>query len=439
MAKIEPKLLKGFRDFLPEKQIPRQRMIETIKASYETFGFEPLETPALEYAETLTGKYGDEGDKLMYRFKDNGDRDVAMRYDMTIPLARLVAMNGDMKKPFKRYQIGPVWRADNTQKGRYREFYQCDADIVGSTSPLADAEVLALAANTLVKLGVKADGMVVRVNSRGIISAFYDSLGLSAEQKLAATRAVDKIDKVGPDGVSAELAGGEAKLSKDTIASILAFAAVSVDPMNNRDQLANLADSDEFASIKEPLGALLGIVESAAVLAPDARFVVDFSIARGLDYYTGLIFEVSLTDAQGFGSVCSGGRYDGLIGMFSNKPVPAVGASIGLDRLIAALEELKLVADVKSVARAIVVNFDEALVDDYLGLAAALRTAGINTIVGFESGDMKKQLSYASDKGIKYALIMGADEKKAGEVTVKDLEKGKQEKVALKDVAKALK
>jgi histidyl-tRNA synthetase len=410
-------------------------MIETIKTSYETFGFEPLETPALEYSEILTGKYGDEGDKLMYRFKDNGDRDVALRYDLTIPLARLVAMNGNLKKPFKRYQVSPVWRADNTQKGRYREFYQCDADIIGSTSTLADAEILALAATTLSRLGIK--NFIVRVNSREIISAFYESLGLSAAEKTAAIRAVDKMDKIGKDGVEKELATGG--ISGDKADSILAFAAVAMDVMNNRNELANLADTSEFVSIKESLGALINIVESAAVLAPDARFVVDFSIARGLDYYTGLIFEISLTNIQGFGSVCSGGRYDGLIGMFSNKPVPAVGASIGLDRLMAALEELKLVKEEKSVARVMVINFDETLEDDYLELASTLRAAGINTIVGFDSGDMKKQLSYASEKGIRFALIYGTDEKKEGNVTIKDLEKGTQERVVIGDISKKLK
>ncbi len=424
MATIEPKILKGFRDFLPERQIPRQRMIETIKASYERFGFEPLETPALEYAEILTGKYGDEGDKLMYRFKDNGDRDVALRYDLTIPLARLVAMNGDMKKPFKRYQVSPVWRADNPQKGRYREFYQCDADIVGSNSPLADAEILALAATALQKLGIK--NFIVRVNSREILNAFFSE----QEARAGIIRVIDKMDKIGKDGVAKELA--ELIKDKDTIEMIIAFAETSID-INNRNDIASTAKA--FPAVEEPLRKLVGIVESATQMVSGARFVVDFSIARGLDYYTGLIFEVNLTDIQGFGAICAGGRYDGLIGMFSNKPVPAVGASIGLDRLMAALEELKLVKEEKSVARVMVVNFDETLESDYLELAATLRDAGINTIIGFESGDMKKQLSYASDKGIRFALIYGADEKKEGTATVRDLEKGTQEKIAIKSLA----
>ncbi|HEY0907997.1 MAG TPA: histidine--tRNA ligase [Candidatus Paceibacterota bacterium] len=432
MSQIEPRTLKGFRDFLPEKQIARQKMIETIKASYETFAFEPLETPVLEYADILTGKYGDEGDKLMYKFKDNGDRDVAMRYDLTIPLARVVAMNGELKKPFKRYQVSPVWRADNTQKGRYREFYQCDADIVGSTSPLADTEILALASTTLKRLGVTE--FVVRVNSREIIAAFYESLGLSEEQKLSAIRAVDKMDKIGAPGVGEELK--KYGFSDETANSILAFADTSIDSIKNASDISKIEEA--FPAIKAPLAKLASIIEYAYTLSPDTQFVIDLSIARGLDYYTGLIFEARLTNVPGFGTVCAGGRYDNLVGMFSGKTIPAVGASIGLDRLYAALEELKLVKEKKSTAKALIVNFDEALTDDYLKLASELREAGVNTMLYLDSADMKKQLSYASDKGIRYALIYGANEAKEGVVMVKDLEKGTQEKIALGQVIKSL-
>lgn len=428
MAKIEPKNLKGFRDFLPEMQIPRQKMIETVRASYETFGFEPLETPVLEYAETLVGKYGDEGDKLMYRFKDNGDRDVAMRYDLTIPLARVIAQNGELKKPFKRYQVSPVWRAENTQKGRYREFYQCDADIVGSTSPLADAEILALVAKTLLNLGIK--DYVVRINSREIIAAFYTSLKLNLKEQLTATRIVDKIDKIGREAVAVELV--KAGISDATAEEIVRFASTSIDGIRNQADLGSIAES--FPSIKEPLRKLATIIEYAYQQCPDTKFVIDFSIARGLDYYTGMIFETNLTSIAGFGSICSGGRYDNLVGIFSNKTVPAVGLSIGLDRLFSALEELKLLPQIKTTAQVLIVNFDEKLVGQYLKLAAELRAASINTIMYFETADLKKQLSYASDKGIKYAIMYGSDEAKTGMVVVKDLEKGTQEKVDISKI-----
>ncbi|MDP1625055.1 MAG: histidine--tRNA ligase [bacterium] len=431
MSQIEPKTLKGFRDFLPEKQIPRQKMIDTIRASYERFGFEPLETPVLEYAETLTGKYGDEGDKLMYRFKDNGDRDVAMRYDLTIPLARVVAMNGELKKPFKRYQISPVWRAENTQKGRFREFYQCDADIVGTTSPLADAEVLALSANTLRELGIQ--DFVIRANSREIINAFYGSLGLSDKEKMDAIRAIDKIDKLGRDGVAQELV--KAGIKDDITGKLLAFAEVSIDAIGNQEELSKVGEN---LGVNEPLANLVYIIESAYKLAPDARFVVDFSIARGLDYYTGMIFETNLVAALQFGSVLSGGRYDNLIGMFSGKSVPAVGASIGLDRLLAALEELKLVKEEKSTAQVLIVNFDKKLESEYLAMASDLRAAGVNTLLYLETADLKKQLSYASDKGVKYAIIYGENEAKEGVAVVKNLEKGTQEKVPLAEIAQSI-
>lgn len=432
MSSIEPKILKGFRDFLPEKQIARQNMINIIKASYETFAFEPLETPVLEYAEVLTGKYGDEGDKLMYKFKDNGDRDVAMRYDLTIPLARVVAMNGELKKPFKRYQVSPVWRAENTQKGRFREFYQADADIVGSTSPLADAEILALSATTMRKLGVT--DFIIRVNSREIISAFYDSLGLSAEAKIKAIRAVDKIDKIGKEGVTKELA--TAGFSPENIESITTFAETSIDGIKNQQDLSKVAEL--FPSVTVALRKLVTIIEYAYDLAPDTQFVIDFSIARGLDYYTGIIFETNLTKAPQFGSVMSGGRYDNLVGMFANKAVPAVGTSIGLDRLYSALEELGLVKEIKSTARVLVVNFEESLMNDYLTMASDLRSVGINTMLYFDTTDMKKQLSYASDKGIKYAIMYGSNEAKEGVVIIKDLEKGTQEKVKMGEMVKSI-
>jgi histidyl-tRNA synthetase len=432
MPNIEPRTLKGFRDFLPEQQITRQKFMGIIRASYETFGFEPLETPALEYADILTGKYGDEGDKLMYRFKDNGDRDVALRYDLTIPLARVAAQyDNDLKKPFKRYQMSPVWRAENTQKGRFREFYQCDADIVGTTSPLTDAEILALSASTLAKLGVPTSDFVIRVNSREIISAFYDKLGFTAEQQVSAMRAVDKIDKIGADGVGEELA--RFGFSADNIKAITDFAGVRIDdPKNVSAVLA------KFPEVTESLAKLVNIVLSALALTPGTTFIIDFSIARGLDYYTGIIFETNLIKAPQYGSVMSGGRYDNLIGTFSKKSIPAVGTSIGLDRLLAALEELGITKAEKSVAQALIVNFDESLAPQYLKMASGLRTAGINTVLYFDTADLKKQLSYASDKGIKFALMYGANEAKEGMVVVKNLEKGTQEKVKVGEVTKAI-
>lgn len=432
MPNIEPRTLKGFRDFLPSEQINRQKFMGIIRFSYESFGFEPLETPALEYADILTGKYGDEGDKLMYRFKDNGDRDVALRYDLTIPLARVAAQyDNDLKKPFKRYQMSPVWRAENTQKGRFREFYQCDADIVGTTSPLADAEILAMSANTLQKLGIASTDFVIRVNSREIISAFYTKLGFTADQQVSAMRAVDKIDKIGAEGVTEELL--KYGFTPESAKSIVAFAATRIDDVGTAP-----AALTTFPEVVPAVDKLVGIITSALAQAPGTKFVIDFSIARGLDYYTGLIFETNLVKAPQFGSVMSGGRYDNLVGTFSNRQMPAVGTSIGLDRLLAALEELGLAQPEKTTAKALIVNFGEEFVPEYLRIAGELRAAGINTAVYFDAVDLKKQLSYASDKGIRYALMLGGNEKKDGVIVVKDLEKGTQEKVRADGVLGAI-
>jgi histidyl-tRNA synthetase len=432
MSTIEPRTLKGFRDFLPEQQITRQKLMGIIRASYEGFGFEPLDTPALEYADILTGKYGDEGDKLMYRFKDNGDRDVALRYDLTIPLARVVAQyENDLKKPWKRYQMSPVWRAENTQKGRFREFYQCDADIVGTASPLADAEILALSAQTLTKLGIPAGDFVIRVNSRAVISAFYATLGFTLEQQVSAMRAVDKIDKIGAEGVIEELA--RFGFNPEDTMSIVNFAKNRITDFDDISGTISL-----FPEVAGALGSLVDIIRSALILAPGTSFVIDFSIARGLDYYTGIIFETSLVKAPQFGSVMSGGRYDNLVGTFSKKSVPAVGTSIGLDRLLAALEELGVMKAEKTVTKALIVNFEESLAPEYLKMASELRNAGVNTVLYFETADLKKQLSYASDKGIAFAIMYGANEAKEGMVVVKDLEKGTQEKVKVTEVTQAV-
>ena len=413
MAQIEPKTLKGFRDFLPSEQIARARFIQTIKASFETFGFDPLETPALEYAETLTGKYGDEGDKLMYRFKDNGDRDVALRYDLTIPLARVVAQNGELKKPWRRYQIAPVWRAENTQRGRYREFYQCDADIVGSSNPLGDAEILALAGATLTELGVK--DFEIRVNDRRLLDAFFDEQKIDAGKRVSVLRAIDKLAKVGEAGVADELE--KAGVATGAIKNILKAVVSNALPQESE---------------------LSRIIALAREMNPDLNISFDFSIARGLDYYTGMIFETVLTTAPAYGSVLSGGRYDNLIGMFSNRPVPAVGMSIGLDRLFAALEELKLIDKKGTTTQVMILNLDESLVGEYVRMASELRAKGTNTVLYYESGDMGKQLKYASDRGIGSVVIYGPDEKKEGTAIVKDLSTGKQEKVIFTELSKAI-
>lgn len=429
MANIIARTLKGFRDFLPEKQIAREKMIQTIKKTYETFGFSPLETPALEYSEVLTGKYGDEGEKLMYRFKDNGGRDVAMRYDLTIPLARVTAEYPELKKPFKRYQVSPVWRAENTQKGRFREFYQCDADIVGTDSLTADAEIIALVAQTLRSL--KINDFVIRINNRKLLNGFYESIGFSKEKIVMALRSVDKLEKIGKDGVRNELL--ENGIEEDDADSIIAFTEMKVKNISDLEELKK-----KYESISEGADELKKIIGEASLLA-DIPYEIDLSIARGLDYYTGMVFETNLKSSPDFGSIFSGGRYDKLVGMFSGKDVPAVGASVGLDRLFAAIEDLSLTETKQTTAEALVVYMEENLFSDYASITSNLRKAGINTLLYFESIDMKKQLSYASTLGIPFVVIYGSREKESDIAVVKNMLTGAQETVDLSTLAEYIK
>jgi len=428
MANEIAKTLKGFRDFLPEQEIARRKFIETIKRVYETFGFSPLETPVLEYADILTGKYGDEGEKLMYRFKDQGDRDVAMRYDLTIPLARVMAQYPELKKPFKRYQVSPVWRAENTQKGRFREFYQCDADIVGSESPLADAEILALASE--VTKALKLD-VVLRINSRKILNAFYGSLGLDEKVSLTILRIVDKLEKIGKGKVIDEIVS--LGIKKDISEQIVAFADTKIKDIDDIDAVANKYPM--ISSVLKELGTIVYLAQKMSVF----EYEIDFSIARGLDYYTGLIFETNLKAIDGYGSILSGGRYDNLIGLFGKNSIPAVGASVGIDRLFSALLELGLVKIENTVAKVLVLNIDETLVADYTNITKILRDGGVPTMLYFDTNDIKKQLSFASGLDMKCAVILGGDEKKSGLVVVKDLTTGKQESVSISEIVNTVK
>ena len=399
--KIEPRLLKGFKDYSPTEQLARQQMFAKIQNVFERFGFLPLSTPVLEYKEILMGKYGDD-EKLVYSFKDNGDRDVAMRYDLTVPLARYVAQNqGQLTLPFKRYQIAPVWRADNPQKGRLREFYQCDVDAVGTDSVLADAEVITCLCQALEAVGVT--NYKVRLNDRAIFKDFSP----------ATIRAIDKIDKIGIDGVVTEMVANE--VSNDEIEKAKTLVGKS-------------------SSAPESVNAIIKLIE-ASKLTGKVEF--DTSIARGLDYYTGTVFEIVLADKPEYGSICGGGRYDGLVDQFSNQSLPAVGGSIGIDRLIQALTEMGSMESVQPI-RALILNQNETLQNSYMELAASLRTAGVNVELYYTAAKLDKQFKYAENKGIPYAIIIGETEAKDGTVQLKDLAKREQETIPLDDLQKRL-
>jgi len=403
---IKAQTPKGFRDFLPREALKRkyvQRIIETTFASY---GFDPLETPALEYAETLTGKYGTEADKLLYLFKDNGGRQVGLRYDQTVPLSRVVAQYGqDLVLPFKRYQIQPVWRAENTQKGRYREFLQCDIDTVGSDSCLTDVEIIACTIDGLKKIGFKKPQIII--NDRTI----FDSLGLSKKEIII----IDKLDKIGEAAVIEELEKSGRKSAQELFYSIRSATKT--------DRLQEIFTALEMSNFVEGL---------------DFRF--EPFLARGLDYYTSTIFEAKILDLMTPLSVAGGGRYDTLIGTFSGRDVPAVGIAFGFDRIIEIAGELSLLPTFNTSTTMLICTMGPKNLDLSLTLADNLRNDGqINTeIYPDPTAKLDKQLKYANKKGIPFVAILGEDEVKTQSVTLKNMIDGKQTSLKisqLKDIA----
>jgi len=419
-----PQIPKGFRDFLPQKMSVRKRIISLMTDVFESYGFAPLDTPCLEYAETLEGKYGEEGEKLIYKFEDRGGRNVALRYDLTIPLCRVVAAYPELSKPFKRYQIAPVWRADKPQKGRFREFYQCDIDIVGTDSVYADGELLAITDTVLKKLGF--DNFIIRINNRKVMNAFALNSGLAAEAVTPFLRSLDKLDKIGAEGVLKDLrdAGLLPPSLEKSLSEFILTGSADADSLSKMAAIAGATDTGaagmaEMEKIRETLQAC-GVSES------NYRF--DFSLARGLDYYTGPVFETIVTEPK-IGSITGGGRYDNLIGLFSRTPVPATGSSFGLERLVTVMEEKMSAGNTAGSTEVLVTCFDEALMAENLRLASMLRSAGIRTEVYFKKTKLKKQLSYAANRGIGLVVIMGPDEVNDNRVTLRNMVSGTQETV----------
>ncbi len=421
---------RGTRDLMPEAMHRRLHVMGRIRDAFARAGFEPLETPAFENIETLTGKYGDEGEKLIFRILERGEggregrADLALRYDLTVPLARVVAMNGSLPMPFKRYQMQPVWRADKPQRGRFREFYQCDADIVGSTSRVADAECVALADTTIAALGFSA--FEVRLNHRKLLSAIVAAAG-AAERESTVLVAIDKLDKIGRDGVTAELT--ERGIAADAIARLWDLLAAPTD-LDTTAELVGPTAGAHAAELRE-------VLEHAEALG--ARHVAfDATLARGLGYYTGPVFETVLTDG-GIGSVSGGGRYDGLVGMFAKRQVPAVGVSLGLERLLVVMEERGMLPGTTTETRAMITVFSDETHGDALRLAGRLRASGIPTEVWLgPPGALGKQFKQAGNKGIPFAIVRGPEEIAAGTAQLKDLRTGAQETVALDTVAARL-
>jgi histidyl-tRNA synthetase (EC 6.1.1.21) len=432
MNKITLQILKGTRDFLPTQFILRKKVIEIIARTFERFGFEPMETPAMEYAETLEGKYGEEGDRLIYKFEDRGGRKVALRYDLTVPLARTMAMY-QVEKPFRRYQIAPVWRADKPQKGRFREFWQCDADIVGSREVWADAEVIAVTYYALKNLGFNE--FTIRINNRKLLNGMALFGGVTDKEMAGFFRIIDKADKVGWDEVKKELASknfSEKSIDK-TIALMIEDTQGDSAISRLKTTLAGIPSAQEgIAEIEEIQRCLSNLgVEQRNVL-------FDGSLARGLDYYTGPIFETVIENPR-IGSISGGGRFDSLIGMFSGKDVPATGTSLGLERIITVMEELAMLPMTPTVSQVLVTVFARDLFGESLQVASELRSAGIKAEIYLNDDKLKKQLDYANKKGIPLVIIIGPDEKERGEVVLKDMEQKIQVTVPRQELVNKIK
>ena len=413
---IEPRTLKGFRDHLPAQALARERILDVARRVYRSYGFAPIDTPALEYLEILTGKGSAETDKQLYRFTDHGGRDVGMRFDLTVPFARFCAQHiAALGTPFKRYHMAAVWRGENTQRGRYREFMQCDFDTIGTTSPVADLETVLVVHDLLLAIGIER--FTIRVNDRRVLGGVLAGLGL-ADRSTDVLRALDKLGKATPEAVAAELAGHG--VSGDAAGKLLGMAGLTGPPAEVLAAIDGLvAGSESGRAGVAALRALLAGAREAGV--PDGRVVIDPSIARGLDYYTGIVLECFLDELPALGSICSGGRYDNLAGLYTKQSLPGVGASLGIDRLLAGLEELGKVAAVETPAEVLLVFFDEAHLADYLRIAAALRAAGIAVELFPEPKRVGQQLKHAAKKGFPTALIIGSDEFAAGTAQFKSL------------------
>ena len=453
----KPTLPKGTRDFGPAVMAKRQFILDNIRAVFQVFGFQPLETPAMENLSTLTGKYGDEGDQLLFRILNSGDflktvspsllesrnskatssliAEKGLRYDLTVPFARYVVMNrNEITFPFKRYQIQPVWRGDNPQKGRYREFYQCDADVVGTTSLICESEIILMIKAVFARLGL--DDYTIKLNHRGILSGIAKAIG--AEQNEAALFiAIDKLDKIGDEKVKDELrAKNFAEESLSMLFEILNTKGSFLEKLNLLN--SKIGSSEVGAKGIRDINDVLTLLNSFG--SNDEHVEFDIALARGLSYYTGCIFEVKINNVK-IGSVSGGGRYDNLTQAFGDKEkLSGVGFSFGVDRLYDAMHELNLFpADAQASSKILICHFDDASMRYGLGLLAKLRDAGIASEIYPDGSKLKKQLEFANKKGIEYTLIIGSEEMNTGRLAMKNMIQGKQETLTLEEVIDRLK
>ena len=434
--RVKARVSRGLRDLMPQQQLARQWMIDQIRSVYENYGFLPLSTPSVEYLDVLLGsEAGEEANKQIFTVSNPEGEELGLRFDLTVPLARVVAQHRDLGRPFRRYQVSPVWRGDKPDKGRYREFTQFDLDSVGTNSEVADTEILAGMCDTLSALGIER--YLVRYSSRGLLNTLLAYADIAPERAKDVFRVLDKLDKAGLEKVKLELTTGYKDESGDTIrgvglesqqvAAIERFLSIRAETRTEvvaelRELFAGVEGAEHEISIVERISSHL-----YALGYGDQQVMLDLSIARGLAYYTGPVFEAVLTDAPQFGSVFAGGRYDGLVKRFLGEQVPAVGASIGVDRLLAALEHLGKVKARKATSRVVVTRLDESMLDDYLAITYELRRAGIPAEIFLgTSKKLGKQLEYVDRWEIPLALILGEDEKERGVVTLKDMDVGRR-------------
>ena len=454
MAKTQP--ARGMRDFLPADVRRREYVMRVIREVYERYGFEPLETPAVENIETLTGKYGEEGNQLIFKIlkrgehERTGEADLALRYDLTVPLARVVAEYGErLPKFFKRYQMQPVWRADRPARGRFREFYQCDVDAIGSRSMIVEAELCAAACDALNALGFT--NFTIRLNHRQALAGVLDRAGVAAEKHADALTALDKLDKIGAEGVAKELlargvSGAAGVLLLRFFEGVAglegATDAVDVGSPEEQREAFNTAvlgrlvefvgDHEEGARGVDELRQVLQFAEASGV---GSRIKIDPSLARGLSYYTGAIMEINVPDLAG--SLGGGGRYDGLVGMFSKQSIPACGFSLGLERILVVMSERGMFPPelVETAADVLVTVWDEESAADSLALARELRAASLRVDVYPGADKIGKQLKYAASVGVPFVVVAGTDERARGEVALKDMKTGEQQQIARGEIA----
>ncbi len=450
----KPTIPKGTRDFGPAQMAKRQFIFDSIRKVFQKYGFQPLETPAMEKLETLTGKYGEEGDQLLFKILNNGDflagadnlklearnsklltseiSEKGLRYDLTVPFARYVVMNrGEITFPFKRYQIQPVWRADRPQKGRYREFYQCDADVVGTDSLICEAEIVLMIKEVFKSLGIIE--FTIKINHRAILSGLAELTGSQNESALFV--AIDKLDKIGEEKVKEELRSrGFEDKGIDPVFSILNFKGTTQEKIDFLK--SKFANSEKGKKGVADFEEVLSLLQSYSVGEQNVEF--DISLARGLSYYTGCIFEVKINNVA-IGSVSGGGRYDNLTGVFGLPDVSGVGISFGVDRLYDAMEELQLFSKkAHATSKVMIAHFDNETLRYSLRVANQLRESGISTEVYPDVTKLKKQLEYANKKEIPFVIVVGADEVKDGMLTFKNMEKGVQEKLSIEEIVHKL-